>query len=101
MEKARRVGQGSLATGLSDAIVVGNVQDAGTFGDFMGGPTQLDRDTDSPYAEILNRIKFGTEGVGFAGLIGGIGMGASQLRNQTGTGRAITGKMNKFLRDYF
>ena len=24
-------------------------------------------------------------------------MGASQLRNQTGTGRAITGKMNKFL----
>jgi hypothetical protein len=97
MEKARRVGQGSLATGLSDAIVVGNVQDAGTFGDFMGGPTQLDRDTDSPYAEILNRIKFGTEGVGFAGLIGGIGMGVSQLKNQTGTGRAITGKMNKFL----
>ena len=24
-------------------------------------------------------------------------MGASQLKNQTGTGRAITGKMNKFL----
>ena len=63
----------------------------------MGGPTQLDRDSSSPYAEILNRIKFGTEGVGFAGLIGGIGMGASQLKNQTGTGRAITGKMNKFL----
>ena len=33
----------------------------------MGGPTQLDRESDSPYAEILNRIKFGTEGVGFAG----------------------------------
>ena len=97
MEKARRIGKGSLATGVSDAIFVGNVQDAGTFGDFMGGPTQLDRDTDSPYAEILNRIKFGTEGVGFAGLIGGIGMGVSQLKNQTGTGRAITGKMNKFL----
>ena len=33
-------------------------------------------------SEILNRIKFGTEGVGFAGLIGGIGMGVSQLKNQ-------------------
>ena len=80
MEKARRIGKGSLATGVSDAIFVGNVQDAGTFGDFMGGPTQLDRDTDSPYAEILNRIKFGTEGVGFAGLIGGIqGLGRTLL----------------------
>jgi hypothetical protein len=97
MEKARRIGKGSLATGVSDALFVGDVEGAGTFGDFMGGPTQLDRDSSSPYAEILNRIKFGTEGVGFAGLIGGIGMGASQLRNQTGTGRAITGKMNKFL----
>jgi hypothetical protein len=97
MEKAKRIGKGSLATGVSDALFVGNVEGAGTFGDFMGGPTQLDRESDSPYAEILNRIKFGTEGVGFAGLIGGIGMGASQLRNQTGTGRAISGKMNKFL----
>jgi hypothetical protein len=97
MEKARRIGKGSLATGVSDALFIGDVEGAGTFGDFMGGPTQLDRDSDSPYAEILNRIKFGTEGVGFAGLIGGIGMGASQLRNQTGTGRAISGKMNKFL----
>ena len=97
MEKAKRIGKGSLGTGVSDALFVGDVEGAGTFGDFMGGPTQLDRDSDSPYAEILNRIKFGTEGVGFAGLIGGIGMGASQLKNQTGTGRAITGKMNKFL----
>ena len=72
MEKAKRIGKGSLGTGVSDALFVGDVEGAGTFGDFMGGPTQLDRDSDSPYAEILNRIKFGTEGVGFAGLIGGI-----------------------------
>ena len=63
----------------------------------MGGPTQLDRDSGSPYSEILNRIKFGVEGVGFAGAIGGIGMGVSQLRNQTGTGKVISGKMNNFL----
>jgi len=97
MEKARRIGKGSLATGLSDAVFIGDVEGAGTFGDFMGGPTQLDRDTDSPYSEILNRIKFGVEGVGFAGAIGGIGMGVSQLKNQTGTGKVISGKMNNFL----
>ena len=97
MEKARRIGKGSLATGISDAVFIGDVEGAGTFGDFMGGPTQLDRDTDSPYSEILNRIKFGVEGVGFAGAIGGIGMGVSQLKNQTGTGKVISGKMNKFL----
>ena len=97
MEKARRIGKGSLATGVSDAIFIGDVEAAGTFGDFMGGPTQLDRDSGSPYSEILNRIKFGVEGVGFAGAIGGIGMGVSQLRNQTGTGKVISGKMNNFL----
>ena len=97
MEKARRIGKGSLATGISDAVFIGDVEGAGTFGDFMGGPTQLDRDTDSPYSEILNRIKFGVEGVGFAGAIGGIGMGVSQLKNQTGTGKVISGKMNNFL----
>ena len=97
MEKARRIGKGSLATGLSDAIFIADAEEAGTFGDFMGGPTQIDRETDSPYADILNRIKFGVEGVGFAGAIGGIGVGVSQLRNQTGAGKVITGKMNNFL----
>ena len=54
MEKAKRIGKGSLGTGVSDALFVGDVEGAGTFGDFMGGPTQLDRESDSPYAEILN-----------------------------------------------
>ena len=96
MEKARRLGQGSLATGVTDAIFVGDVENAGTFGDFMGGPTELDRDTDTPGSELLNRLKFGTEGVAFAGAISGIGQGISKLRNETGTGKVVEGKVNKF-----
>ena len=98
--KARSLAQGAAATGISDTIFVGNVEDAGTFGDFLGGPTALDRDTDSPISEILNRLKFGVEGTGFAGAIAGAGAGISKLRNQTGTGKAPIGtgmtlKMNK------
>ena len=98
--KARSLAQGAAATGISDTIFVGDVEDAGTFGDFLGGPTALDRDTDSPISEILNRLKFGVEGTGFAGAIAGAGAGISKLRNQTGTGKAPIGsgmtlKMNK------
>ena len=101
MEKARRLGQGSLATGLTDAIFVGDVENAGTFGDFMGGPTEIDRDTDTPSSEILNRLKFGVEGAGFAGAISGVGAGISKIRNQSGSGKALEGSgatlaLNKF-----
>ena len=95
--KARSIAQGSAATGLSDAIFVGNVEKAGTFGDFMGGPTELDRDSDSPYAELLNRLKFGAEGAVFAGAISGAGAGISKLRNSAGKGKAIGGgKLDQF-----
>ena len=81
-EKARRLGQGALATGATDAIFVGDVEATGSFGDFMGGPTQIDRDSDTPTAEILNRLKFGIEGAAFAGAIGGVGSGISAIEMQ-------------------
>ena len=56
----------------------------------------IDRDTDTPGSELLNRLKFGTEGVAFAGAISGIGQGISKLRNETGTGKVVEGKVNKF-----
>jgi len=96
MEKAKRIGKGALATGATDAIFVGDVENAGTFGDFMGGPTELDRDSGTPGAELLNRLKFGAEGVAFAGAISGIGQGISKLRNETGTGKVVEGTLNKF-----
>ena len=43
-EKARRFGQGMLGAGAAESIFVGDVEDAGTFGDWLGGPTELERD---------------------------------------------------------
>ena len=62
----------------------------------MGGPRKLDRESDTPGAELLNRLKFGVEGAAFAGVIGGVGAGIGKLRHQTGTGKAIEGGLNKF-----
>ena len=62
------------ATGAAEAIFVGDVEDAGTFGDFMGGPTEIDRSDDNdPAKELLNRLKFGTEGALFTGVLSGTG----------------------------
>ena len=96
-EKMRRFGQGALAGGAAEAAFVGDVEDAGTFGDWIGGPTEIERDTGDPTQEILNRLKFGLEGTLFTGAIGGAGKAISKLRNQTGTGRVIEGKFNKWM----
>ena len=91
-EKARRFGQGMLGAGAAESVFVGDVEDAGTFGDWLGGPTELDRDTGEPGAELLNRLKFGIEGAAFTGAFGAIGKGIGKLRASAGTGKAITGK---------
>jgi len=96
LEKTRRYAQGAAATGLTDLAFVGNVEEAGAFGDWMGGPTAIDRDSDTPYAELLNRLKFGIEGAAFAGVIGGIGAGIGKIRSQAGSGKAVEGPINKF-----
>ena len=91
-EKARRFGQGMLGAGAAESLFVGYVEHAGTFGDWLGGPTELDRDTGEPGAELLNRLKFGIEGAAFTGAFGAIGKGIGKLRASAGTGKAITGK---------
>ena len=96
MEKTRRYAQGAAATGLTDFALIGDVQEAGSLGDWMGGPTEIDRDSDTPYTELLNRLKFGVEGAAFAGVIGGIGAGIGKIRSQAGSGKAVEGPINKF-----
>ena len=88
-EKARRFGQGMLGAGAAEGIFVGDVEDAGTFGDWLGGPTQLERDAD---AELLNRIKFGIEGAAFTGAFGAAAKLVGKMRGAAGTSKAITGK---------
>ena len=96
-EKTGAFGAGAGLGGLAEGVFVGDVEDAGTFGDLLGGPTELERDTDDPTTEILNRLKFGLEGAGFTGIIGGVGKTISKLRNQAGTGKAITQPFDRWI----
>jgi hypothetical protein len=99
--KAISFGVGAGAGGVAEGIFVGDVEDAGTFGDLIGGPTELDRGLEGteydPSTELLNRLKFGTEGALFTGLLGGAGLGIRKLRDSTNAGRATDGKLNKWL----
>jgi len=100
-DRAAELGAGALAGGVAEGIFVGDVEDAGTFGDLLGGPTKLERemegDTYDPAQEIINRVKFGTEGALFTGVLGGIGATIGKLRDATRVGKAADSRFNKFL----
>ena len=75
---------GATAGGVAEGVFVGDVEEVGTFGDLLGGPTELERgegETDyDPNRELINRIKFGTEGALFNLGIIGAGKGIKALR---------------------
>ena len=75
---------GALGGGLAEGVFVGDVEEAGTFGDLLGGPTEINRIDTDPNAtrEILNRIKFGTEGALFTGVLGGAGKVIKKITNR-------------------
>jgi hypothetical protein len=71
---------GAIGSGIADAAFVGDVEKMGTIGDLLGGPTELNRDEEyDPTRELLNRVKFGTEGALFSGIIGGVGTSIKKL----------------------
>ena len=81
--KARQAVAGALGAGAAEATFVGDVEGVGTFGDLLGGPTAINRDEeDSAVREILNRVKFGTEGALFTGAISGAGTVIKKLTNR-------------------
>jgi len=90
-EKARRFAQGAAGAGAAEAIAVGDVQDAGTFGDFLGGPTEINRDEDSAANELINRLKFGIEGMAFTGAFGAAGKLVGKMREVRGSNKAKRG----------
>jgi len=95
-EKLRRFGQGSLGAGAAEGVFVGDVEDAGTFGNFLGGPTELDMEKEGdPQAELLNRLKFGIEGAAFTGAFGAAGKLIGKMRNSGGDNKAVRGTFNK------
>ena len=63
--KVAKFAAASLGSGAADAVFVADVEEVGTFGDLLGGPTSLSRNEEAgedATRELLNRVKFGTEG---------------------------------------
>jgi len=96
-EKVKRFAKGAAAGGVAEGIFVGDVEDAGTFGDLFGGPTRTDRESQTPEAELLNRLKFGLEGAAFTGALGGAFAGVKKLRSTKGTGKVIEDPFDKWV----
>jgi hypothetical protein len=82
--KGRQFVAGALGGGVAEGVFVGDAEAIGTFGDLIGGPTKIDRSDTDPDAtrEILNRIKFGTEGALFTGILGGTGAVIKKITNR-------------------
>ena len=81
--KTRQAVAGALGAGAAEATFVGDVEGVGTFGDLLGGPTKISRDEeDNAVREILNRVKFGTEGALFTGAISGAGTVIKKLTDR-------------------
>jgi hypothetical protein len=82
--KGRQFVAGALGGGIAEGVFVGDAEAIGTFGDLIGGPTKIDRSDTDPDAtrEILNRIKFGTEGALFTGILGGTGKVIKKITNR-------------------
>ncbi len=88
---------GATAGGLAEGVFVGDVEEAGTFGDLLGGPTELERDDEyDPEKELINRVKFGTEGALFTGLIGGVGSTLKALSKRGKDMRFSNSKLDRF-----
>ena len=71
---------GAIAGGVAEGVFIGDVEKAGSFGDLMGGPTEINRGDDpDAVRDLLNRVKFGTEGALFTGILGGLGVGIKKV----------------------
>ena len=89
---------GALGGGAAEAVFVGDVEQLGTFGDFVGGPTKVDRSTDDdPTRELLNRVKFGVEGALFTGIIGGTGKVVKRLTDRNKQLDVANSKLDAFI----
>ena len=76
--KVAKFAAGAVAGGVAEGVFVADVEDFGTLGDLLGGPTELEdlsfkEGKDRAARSILNRVKFGTEGALLTGVIGGTG----------------------------
>jgi hypothetical protein len=95
--KYLKFGAQAGAAGVADAIAIADVEEAGTLGDLVGGITAIDRESDNPQTELLNRLKFGTEGALFTAGLSGLFTGAKRLATEGKELRFSNNKFNRFL----
>ena len=95
--KYLKFGAQAGAAGVADAVAIADVDEAGTLGDLIGGLTAIDRESDNPQTELLNRLKFGTEGALFTAGLSGLFQGAKKLATEGEKLRFSNNKFNRFL----
>ena len=95
--KYLKFGAQAGAAGVADAVAVADVEKAGTLGDLIGGFTEIDRESDNPQTELLNRLKFGTEGALFTAGLSGLFQGAKRLAKEGDELRFSNSKFSRFL----
>tara|TARA_R110000803_G_scaffold194439_1_gene257540 strand:+ start:4096 stop:8022 length:3927 start_codon:yes stop_codon:yes gene_type:complete len=95
--KYLKFGAQAGAAGVTDAVVVADVEEIGTFGDLYDGFTAIDRESDNPQTELLNRLKFGTEGGLFTAGLSGIFSGAKKLAKEGTKLRTSNSKFDRWL----
>jgi len=98
--RVAKFGVGAITGGAAEGVFIGDVEKAGTFGDLLGGPTRLhknDGENYDPGRALVNRVKFGTEGALFTGLIGGLGKTLKLLSGRTEAMRYADNAIDKNL----
>ena len=89
---------GPAASGVAEGVFVGDVEQIGTFGALLGGPTEIERSDDyDPTVELINRVKFGTEGALFSGILGGVGKTIKNLATRGAKNRFSNSKLDQAL----
>ena len=98
--RAAKFAVGAITGGAAEGIFVGDVEAAGTFGELLGGPTRLHRTVEGdrdPARDLVNRIKFGTEGALFTGLVGGLAKTLKTIAKRDEALRFADNKLDKGL----
>ena len=103
MDKVKAFAGGAGLGGVAEGIFVGDTEDAGTFGDLLGGPTEMERrvegDAYDPAMDLRNRLKFGIEGAAFTGLFGAAGQAIKKLKNAKDADRVSDNKVLDFVKN--
>jgi hypothetical protein len=82
---------GAITGGIAEGVFVGDVEAAGSLA------FDLQDDENDPGRELLNRVKFGTEGALFTGIIGGVGTGIKKLAQRNKKLDVNNSKIDKWI----